>query len=118
MYTHTRTRTRTQTDRRTRGVRDRSWVLVLSSPPPPTYIHGLSSLSLFKVRIPFGPRCCPPRPPLSRGTHSLSLSTVYLLSLVVLHRAVPGNYAKGGVEREKKNVSVCIADFLALSSLP
>lgn len=126
MYTHTHTRTRTQTDGQTDGQGELGTTLGPCPffSPPPTHILGLSSLSLFKVRIPFGPSYCPPSllpfPPLQGN--SLSLSTVYsLLSLVVLHRAVPGScLQKGGRKRKKKCVCVYALPTFShtVSSLP
>lgn len=63
-------------------------------------VSPLSRYEFRLVRV-----TAPPRPPPSlQGELTLTVCLLfyYLLSLVVLHRAVAGNYAKRGVAREKK----------------
>lgn len=114
MYTHTRARARahTQTDRQTRAVRDNPGSMASRTP---THIHGLSSLSLSQGTNSVWSELLPPLgpPPLQGNSLTLAVYCSTISRSVVLHRAVAGNYAKGGWKEKKKCVCVCIADSLS-----
>lgn len=108
MYTHAHT----QTDRRTDGQGELGTVPgSLSSPPPPISLVSplfLSSRYEFRLVRVTAPPSLLPFPPL-QGNSTLTVVTVYCLSTISSTPSCSqwqAVNAKGGVEREKKNVYV------------